>query len=101
MFTNIKRNFPEIISPKKCRGKLVTVTNQAVPRVPLTSYPYSQEKNFFLLNQLKVSTITNLVEVFKSETLSQKIFILERRVSGMHLRNGNEPKRKENKNLFA
>ena len=34
-------------SKKKCRGKLVTVTNQPVPRLPLTFYPCPQEKNFF------------------------------------------------------
>ena len=53
----------------------VTVKNQPVARPPLTSYVYSQAKHFFLLNQLKISTVTDLVENFKSQTLSRKISI--------------------------
>ena len=49
--------------------------------------------------QLKVLTVTDLVEIFKSGTLSRKMSISERLGTAMHLRNGNEQKKRENKNL--
>ena len=42
-------------------------------------------KLFFLLNQLKISTPTDLAEIFKSTTLSHKISISEKLGSEMHL----------------
>ena len=70
---------------KKCGAKLAAVTNQPVAR-PL---PTCSGQKKFLLNQLKLSTVTDLVEIFKSGMLSRKISISERVESGMHLRKGN------------
>ena len=50
---------------------------------------------FFSLKQLKISTVADLVKIFKSEALSRKMLISERLGSGMHLRNENEPKTKQ------
>ena len=79
-----RKNFPQ----KNCRAKLAAVKNQSVARPP----PPSSGQTKFLLNQLKVSKVTDLIEIFKSGTLSRKISISERLGSGMHLRNGNEQK---------
>ena len=77
------------------------VTNQPDPTPAPISYAYSRAKYFFLLKQLKILTVTDLVEIFKSGTLSRKISISERLGSGMNLRNRNEPKNEqENNNLY-
>ena len=52
-------------------------------------------KKYFLLNQLKISTVTDLVKIFNSETLFRKTSISERIESAMHLWNWNEPKQKK------
>ena len=69
--------------------------NQPVPRPPPTSYAIFSGKIFYLLNHLKISTITHLIGLFKSETLYCKISMLERLGNGMYLRNGNVPKQRK------
>ena len=83
--------FPQEFLQKECRAKLATVLNQPVARPPPTSSGQKQ----FLLNHLKLSTVTDLVEMFKSGRLSIKISILERLGSCMRMQNGNEQKRKK------
>ena len=75
----------------KSGSKLATVTNQPLARPPSTS---SDQKKF-LHNHLKVLTVTDLVENFKSGTLSRKMSISERLGTAMHLRNGHEQKREK------
>ena len=84
----------ELIPNKNCGAKLVTMTNQPDPRPPPIFSAYSQAKHFFLFNQLKNLTVTNLVETFKSKMLSCKLSISERVGNGRHLKNESEPKHK-------
>ena len=77
-----------------CGAKLATVTNQPVARPTSTSIGKKKKKKI-LFNKLKVSTVTDLVEMFKSGTLSRKIWLSVRAGSGMHLWNGNEQKREK------
>ena len=58
-------------------------------------------KSFFLLNQLKVLTVTDLIETFKSGTLFSKVSISERRGSGVYFAKWELAKTQQNKSLPA
>ena len=79
------KSFPQ----QKCGAKLVTVTNQSVPRPPTTSFVFSQAKYFYrwLLIWLK--------------TLNPKGYAAKCRyrkcLDVICLRNGNKPRRKKMK----
>ena len=79
--------FSQEFSPKKTWSK-ISHGNKSTS---------SQTSTYFLFIFLgeKNLTVTDLVQIFKSETLSRKIPISKRLGSGMQLRNRNEPKRKK------
>ena len=80
-------------SPKKVlSNKLSNCGESTSCQTPHNSSAHSQAKYFFLLNQLKISTVTDLTGNFKSQKLSRKISISERLKCGMHLKNDNESK---------
>ena len=60
---------------------------------------FSGKKTFFLFNKLKISTVIDLVENFKSERLYCKISVSKMLGRGTHSRNGNKPNTR-NKNIF-
>ena len=83
------KNFP----PQGCGVKLVTVTNHLVPRPPPPTL--FSDKTFLPFNQLKISTVIDLVENCKFEKLCYKISISERPGWGMPLPKDNETKSKK------
>ena len=78
------RLFSQGFTQKNCGVKIVLVMNQPDPELYLLSMDIFSGKTFFLLNELKILTITDLVEISKSGTLSRKILISKSLRSGMH-----------------
>ena len=58
-------------------------------------------KTFFLFIELRILMATNLMENFKSERLSCKISVSGRLGRSIHMRKGNDPKRKKTKTFSA
>ena len=58
-------------------------------------------KTFFLFIELRILIATNLMENFKSEKLSCKISVSGRLGRSIHMRKGNDPKRKKIKTFSA
>ena len=73
----IRKIFSGTISPQpqKYRARLVTVTNEPFPRPSTSSFAFPQAKKVFLFNKLKMSTVTDLVDNFKSERICCKILV--------------------------
>ena len=64
---NFPFNFPfsHEFPPENCGAKLATVTNKPVDRPP----PISSDQKHFLLKLLKLLTVIDMVQIFKSGTI--------------------------------
>ena len=80
----IRKNVPARIYAQlqECVVRLVTVTSQPASRTSTASFAVSQAKCFFLFNQMKISTVTDLVENFKPERLCCKVLVSKRLATG-------------------
>ena len=80
----IRKNVPARIYAQlqECVVRLVTVTSQPASRTSTASFAVSQAKCFFLFNQMKRSTVTDLVENFKPERLCCKVLVSKRLATG-------------------